>query len=258
MPTGETLLSYIKSQDKEELQASFDAITETNIRQLKKKRKLCRSVPIAIDWHDIMYYGDPKTPMVIGTQHKKGAHYVYEYLTTSVLVDGERIVLVVTPVSSRAFVSQFSIAIIRRLTEQLGIRIKYVTLDGGFFTIDMLRFLEESGLKYILHMPSTSKTKRMRLWHGRRFRYRTNHNSVGPNKQAEFDVAVAYDKAKKYTYLLATNMKYDADTLLELFMKRWGIETSYRMSNQFLVKTTSKNYIVRLFYYLLACIVYNA
>lgn len=257
-PTGETLLSYIKSQDKEDLQASFDAITDNNIRQIRKRRKLCRPVPIAIDWHDVMYYGDPETPMVIGTQHKKGSHYAYEYLTASVLVDEERIVLAVMPVSSRALVSQLSIAIIRRLTKQLGIRIRYVTLDGGFFTIEMLRFLEESGLRYILHMPSTSKTKRMRLWHGRRFRYRTNHNSVGHKKQAEFDVVVSYDKAKKYTYLLATNMKYGANALLKLFMKRWGIETSYRMSNQFLVKTTSRNYIVRLFYYLLACIVYNA
>ncbi|AFU57908.1 putative transposase, IS4 family [Candidatus Nitrososphaera gargensis Ga9.2] len=145
----------------------------------------------------------------------------------------------------------------------LGIRIRYLTLDGGFFSIDTMRFLKESGLKkYILHMPSTRKVKKMRLSDGMRFKYRTNHHHHQRREleQVSFDVVVAYDRTKDYYYLMATNMPslYKSSTLLKLYNRRWGIETSYRMCNQFLIRTTSKKYIVRLFYYLFACLIYNA
>jgi len=233
-PTGETLLSYIKSQDQTRLREEFDRLIELNIRTLRKNRKLSRPVPIAIDWHDVMYYGDPGTPMVIGTQHKNGSNYAYEYLTASVLVDGKRIIVSVMPMSLKSDASMLAIEVIK-MVQMLGIRISYITMDGGFYNIDVLRFLEESGIRYVVHMHMTSKAKRMKLRHGMRFTYKTNSHKRGFHEQLSFDVMVAYDKEKKYTYLFATNMHYSAKALLTLFMKRWGIETSYRMCNQFLV-----------------------
>lgn len=255
-PTGETVLTYLQRQDRAETQAAFDRLTERQVRSLKRRKKLQAPVPIAIDWHDVMYYGDPATPMVLGTQHKKGSAYAYEYLTASVLVDGERLIVAVLPIPGREDVPRLTQEVLRRIAA-LAIRISYLTLDGGFFSIHVLRFLEESGIRYIMHMPRTSRTKRMRLWRGRRFRYTTNHHTRGPRQQASFDVVVAYDLRKRYRYLLATNMRYGDKTLLGLFLNRWGIETSYRICNQFLVRTTSRNYTVRMFYYLMACAMYN-
>jgi len=43
-----------------------------------------------------------------------------------------------------------------------------------------------------------------------------------------------------------------------LYGKRWGIETSYRVKKQsFLAKTTSKNYQIRIFYFLFSVLLYN-
>ena len=42
-----------------------------------------------------------------------------------------------------------------------------------------------------------------------------------------------------------------------MFRKRWAIETSYRMINQFLPKTTSKLYSLRKLYFYLAVLLYN-
>jgi len=61
----------------------------------------------------------------------------------------------------------------------------------------------------------------------------------------------------------ATNIKITqnevclAEKLFNLYSKRWGIETSYRVKKAFRPKTTSKNYIVRLFYFLFSTLVYN-
>ena len=42
-----------------------------------------------------------------------------------------------------------------------------------------------------------------------------------------------------------------------MFRKRWAIETSYRMINQLLPKTTSKLYSLRKLYFFLAVLLYN-
>lgn len=48
------------------------------------------------------------------------------------------------------------------------------------------------------------------------------------------------------------------DTMAKLYPKRWGIETSYRkMKEDFSPKTTSKKYIIRLFYFELVVLFYN-
>ena len=46
--------------------------------------------------------------------------------------------------------------------------------------------------------------------------------------------------------------------LYELYGKRWGIETSYRvMDHDFKARTTSKKYVIRLFYFLFCVLLYN-
>ena len=48
-----------------------------------------------------------------------------------------------------------------------------------------------------------------------------------------------------------------ANQYAELFRRRWGIETSYRVEDDFKPKTTSKKPAVRLYYFLFSVCVYN-
>lgn len=64
--------------------------------------------------------------------------------------------------------------------------------------------------------------------------------------------------------VFATNENYDenevglTNRLLTLYSKRWGIETSYRVKKYtFRAKTTSKNYMIRLFYFLFSILLYD-
>jgi len=48
------------------------------------------------------------------------------------------------------------------------------------------------------------------------------------------------------------------ERLFFLYGKRWGIETSYRVKkHSYLPKTTSKNYLIRLFYFMFSVLLYN-
>ncbi|UCD13181.1 MAG: transposase [Thermoplasmatales archaeon] len=71
------------------------------------------------------------------------------------------------------------------------------------------------------------------------------------------------ENGKKEKRVFATNENYgpnDVDlleTLFDQYDKRWGIESSYRVKKQYLPKTTSKNYMIRLFYFMFAVLLYN-
>ena len=75
-------------------------------------------------------------------------------------------------------------------------------------------------------------------------------------------VIVEDDEGNKRAF--ATNEDFnenDVDLAQRLFLlygKRWGIETSYKVKKQsFLPKTTSKNYLIRIFYFLFSVLLYN-
>jgi putative transposase len=71
-------------------------------------------------------------------------------------------------------------------------------------------------------------------------------------------VIVLDDKMEKRGFV--TNMNPDrmhTRKISKLYSKRWGIETSYRVKKDFRPKTTSKNYVIRLFYFLFSVCLYN-
>ena len=101
-PTGETLLSYIKTQKEEMLKSAFDRLVNENVRRLRRQRRFGMPLPVAVYLHDVMYYGDhDSTPMIIGTKHADGSNYAFEYLSASVLVDGERLIIAVLSLKTK-------------------------------------------------------------------------------------------------------------------------------------------------------------
>jgi IS4 transposase len=77
-----------------------------------------------------------------------------------------------------------------------------------------------------------------------------------------FRIVRADDKTKTkeegpFTCLFATNMSCKARRILRRYKNRWGVETTYRKHNEFLAKTTSRNYVVRLLYYSVSICLYN-
>ena len=72
------------------------------------------------------------------------------------------------------------------------------------------------------------------------------------------------ENVKKVKRTFATNEEYNendvnlAERLFDLYGKRWGIETSYRVKkHSYLPKTTSKDYQIRLFYFMFSVLLYN-
>lgn len=62
------------------------------------------------------------------------------------------------------------------------------------------------------------------------------------------------------TTVFATNLRVgpdEAETFCRRYSRRWQIENEYKSSSAFLAKTSSKDYRVRLFYFVFAVLLYN-
>ena len=82
-----------------------------------------------------------------------------------------------------------------------------------------------------------------------------------PMKDCKFNLVVIEKEDRRYAF--ATNMNFSnndvllSERLFNPYSKRWGIETSYRVKKCFRGKTTSRNYIIRQFYFMMSVVLYN-
>ncbi len=247
VPDADTALLYFKTIDRYELQSVVSIVLEEQVDELKRRGLLNRPVPVAFDWHDQMFYGEKDTDMVNGTRPKDGSSYAYQYLTASILVDGKRLTIVLTPLKSRGHLLDYVKDALNKI-RNMGIRVRYLLFDGGFSSLELPAYLEENGYTYSIHFTPNSVTKRMDLKDGETASYPCDR----PFKLGRVD-----DGETKISYLFATNMTCRPKRLLKRYKTRWGVETTYREHNLFLPRTKSKNYVVRLLYYAVAVCLYN-
>jgi hypothetical protein len=248
VPNADTALLRFKTIDRYELQSVVSIVLEEQVDELKRRGLLNRPVPIAFDWHDQMYYGDEdSTEMVNGTKPKDGSSHAYQYLTASILVDGKRLTIVLTPIKSRVHLLSYVEDALNRI-RIMGIRIRFLLFDAGFMSLALLRYLEEHGYTYAMRFPSNEVTKRIDLKDGEEAYYPCDN---------PFRIVRVDDSETKISYLFATNMTCRPKRLLKRYKTRWGVETTYREHNTFLPRTKSKKYVVRLLYYAVAVCIYN-
>jgi IS4 transposase len=92
--------------------------------------------------------------------------------------------------------------------------------------------------------------------------YFIKDHSKGPKKnRVTFNLSVKYDEEDKEYYPFAINFEIkdekDIKNIAELYRKRWGIETGYRVKNDFLPITTTQRYTIRMLYFMVSVILYN-
>ncbi len=263
MPNADTLLYHIKKNDLAAVEEFFSKLMEMAFRDAKQKGLISgRAVDVAIDatpaWR---FYGDRydrdgrEVKGIEGYKPERGTSYAYQFITLDIVEHNERITLIALPVFHR--VDQ------NRIVEQLlsyaksKVRISRVLLDRGFFDAECINMLNKMGLRYI--MPAKVNSRDVRKVS------RLTAPRIVPNcamKGCRFNLVVTGVQGEKYYF--ATNIPTRSDDLIfafrikDLYRRRWQIESGYRTKKYaFLPKTTSKNYVVRYFYFMMSVILYN-
>ena len=106
---------------------------------------------VAIDLTLIPYHGKPALDKkeIFRGEPKSGTTHFHAYATAVVVHKGYRYTLALTRVEygdSMKEVVQRLLAIVRRR----GVKIRYLLLDKGFFSVEVMRYLHRAGLGFIL------------------------------------------------------------------------------------------------------------
>lgn len=248
----------LRTLDRAQIQSQFDAVFD-QIRSLATQARLFSGkVSLAIDEHDWLFYGDAETEMVTHTNPDRGTDLAFTFLTACVVSRECRLTVSVVPLGPDTDIGQAIIQLLGPLTDWLDIHRVY--LDRGFYEVRVLQALEAVDLDYVVRArqfpslaegPVATTVEEDYEMGGSRPPYET----VTLTRVA---VPHAHTPAKQ-TYFV-TNVDVTESTasgLADQYRRRWGIETSYRVIGDFLAKTTSKSYSVRLFYFLFAVTLYN-
>jgi hypothetical protein len=242
---GQTARNHLKQIDPQKLLQ----INQQTIKEMKNKGALTKPLTIAIDWHDLMYYGNPAAEGIVGAMPKNGSCFAYRFATASVLLNGQRMTLAVAPMLDRS--ALWHVRHLLTCIAELGLNVKLLLFDRGYYSIDLIRYLDSCGLKYIIHIP----------WHGKPLDagvdrlYTTATCKKRKCEQVTFRLVTVRQKGK--LLIFATNTLFRRRWVRKTFRRRWGIETSYRLIGLFLAKTTSRLYRLRVLYFFLAVVLYN-
>jgi len=262
-PDADTLLYHLKNYtNTKDLHKMFVTLFEI-VWEMTRKINLFdirKHYDVAIDYTEWYFYGDRGAPMVVGKEPERGTSKCYKFATINVVESGKRFTLLALPVGSFDTKEQILRKLLSYVLERIKIRRLFV--DRGFCDSNAIKVFNSLHLKYL--MPATKiSTVRDVLEITPAPRIITDFEM----KDVTFNLVIIEEELENGTKekrAFATNEEYNendvnlAERLFDLYGKRWGIETSYRVKkHSYLPKTTSKNYMIRLFYFMFSVLLYN-
>ena len=235
-----------------------------------------RPQPLAIDLVLIPYHGQPlhQANEIYRSQAKSGTSHFHAYATAYVIRKGLRFTVGLTAVRQDEPLS----GVIQRLLAQAAkasVRPRYLLLDRGFCSVDVIRYLQAGRRPFLMPVPKRgrkanhpkgpSSTQVFACWKTSGWGQYTMTNAKG--KKATFAVCVRcrnragergrYGReALVYAYgggLQPGSARWVGET----YRSRFAIETSYRQLHQARIRTCTRDPLLRLFYVGLALIMRN-
>jgi len=262
-PDADTLLYHLKNYtDTKELHRMFTTLFEI-VWEMARKINLFdirKRYDVAIDFTEWYFYGDRGSPMVVGKEPDRGTTKCYKFATINIVESGKRFTMLALPVGPFDTKEEILRRLLNYVLERIKIRRVYV--DRGFCDSNSIKVFNHLHLKYLMPATKISTVKSIM--------------EITPApcvikdfemKDITFNLVIVEEKDNNGIIVkraFATNEVYDendvnlTERLFFLYGKRWGIESSYRVKkHSYLPKTTSKNYFIRLFYFMFSVLLYN-
>lgn len=244
---ADTLHRHIKENSEIDLKKAFEEQARNAVRRIGRGR-----VVLAVDTTSELYYGEHGKLNVRQIKHEKGADEAFYYAVISI-VEPKPLPLMAIPYKTGDDLSK----IVKELTnyvKTLPFIIEYVLFDRGFYIGDLIGFLLEKRVKYIIFVPENNAMKRYISETDRikTFRHKMVWTKDASEWQVETNIVVIKDlmnEGKKDYWCFATNL-FQSLHLIYKYKQRWQIETDFRMQDEAKIKTKSNVHIVRYFYFL--------
>jgi hypothetical protein len=267
-PSGNAVLAQLHQALPQELnqlwrlEAQLNRVLLVNVpgRMLKVRCDL------AIDLVLVPYHGQPARDVeeVKRSAARDGTTHFHCYATAYMVYKDRRITLAMTFVHKSDTMPKILRRLFKRL-DVLGMRIKKVYMDKGFYSIGVIRFLKERDLPFIIPARSRKKGGVSQLFTGRAS-YATSYTLRNQQLGAEtVDLAIArkYSKGRyrrkrsKWFAYVTYRVRTHPLHIFQFYRRRFGIESSYRQMNRVRARTASTDPALRLLYVGVAFLILN-
>lgn len=267
-PHGDTHLRSVKQFESDSLIDGFDAASDRLLSVIAEETSFRRPVTVAIDITTVPYYGEvEEMPMVNGMRGEEKR--AFKFATLSIVGENIAFVLAIEPVrESSAWDKNRSNQVhqtVRRLVQRAKkhVPIETVLCDREFDSAGVFQALTNLNVNYLIPT-RISSTEREAI---------EIMDEDGRNvavEKASIDVESG-THAMRFLYVpstngdgtavFATNLSVgpdEAESFCRRYSRRWQIENEYKsIKNDFLASTSSKDYRVRLFYFVFAVLLHN-
>jgi putative transposase len=256
-PSGDLMLYHFsKFNSIWQLRKMFERILDVIFNFARANYNILkhRRFDIAYDIHKICYYGKG-IQYACGDKFERGTSEFLEFLTCSIVVGGQRFVMDVVPIHPLGSMEKLLNESLLRVKNKIKIDKAY--LDRGFNSAEIFRVLKDNKIRFIMPMirsptvkAAFDKAEACPVYIFKNFMVRDE-----PINLILVDDKQGVKRAFVSNFDIAPCLAY---RFYEMYSKRWGIETSYRnLDHDFKAKTTTRNYHIRLFYFLFSCCLYN-
>ena len=280
LPSGRWTLGRIRSIPEDAMLARCSHMIARSVRRLKRHGLLREPVDVAIDFHDICRYDkNPDIKFMRYSKHKNGTHLFNTLASVHCVTEGCRACLGVL-VRTRDTFPTDAVAALLDMCGNNGIRVRTLLLDREFYSAEIMNLLEKRGITWPMPAVKTDTVKRAISEFERGERGAVSVHSVGSgNMRAGFTLIVrpaedgddargtatgsSEGESESAYHVFATNaspgaVMSDPDRFVEMYRRRWGIETAFRCYEQVRPKTTNRNESVRLLLLFFPMLLYNA
>jgi len=235
-----------------------------------------RTWPVAIDWHLVPYYGEPKQSRneLFYGKPRQGTKKFHAYASACIVSHGVRYTLAVTWVRRH----ETTVVALRRLLTRIrewGLKIRRLLLDRAFFSATVTYFLQQEQIPFLMPVMFRGRTiknpKKKRNptglhWIKRQKAGRYPHTLKNKTEAAALTIYVAYrthknrkDGKRKQQKLLfgAWRVHGSPQEIRDTYRTRFGIETSYRQWRQARIFTCTRDPHLRLVFVVIGLLLRN-
>lgn len=258
--------------DNAELQRRLNRALHGDLPHTLRRRRQ----PLAIDLTLIPYHGKPLRNgcEIYRSRARSGTSHFHAYATVYVILKGQRFTVALTSVSGDDPLPGVLQRLLRTAA-QAGVRPRYLLLDRGFCSVDVIRYLQNA--RYAWLMPLALRGRKADHPKGasgsRVFAYRkrsgwTEYTMTNARKRrARFRVCVKCRNLRgergrfgrqALVYALAGSLPASSyQWVKETYRSRFAIEASYRQMHQARIRTCTRDPLLRLLYVGIALILRN-
>lgn len=211
------------------------------------------SVTLIADITEDNFYGKSSGLYIHGWTGERGIVGKIRYLVVAILYRNQTIPFYLEILPVGAFKAE-SLGKAVEYCNSLGLKVKYITLDRGFYSGDVVDTLQLSKMKYLIFAPK-NKFIKFALDKTKDDCIILHDIKYTKNKSTHYAISdhVLLHNHLGYDWAFATDINFDDLTkYVSLYKKRWNIETMFRVHDEAKIKSKSIRSVVRLFYFIIS------